>query len=124
MAGVDPTEKLARLAASRVPSATVEVAGAETLPFDDNAFTVAWSISAYHHWPDPEEGLSEAFRVVEEGGRFIIAEGHKASPGGHGLDDSEVDQLVVRLTAVGFGEPMVSHHHAGRKRLVVVTAPA
>ncbi len=124
VAGVDPTEKLARLTAARVPTATVEVAGAEALPFADDAFTVAWSISAYHHWPDPVAGLAEAFRVVEKGGRLIIAEGHKASPGGHGLDDSEVEQLVERLAAVGFGEPTVSHPDAGRKRLVMVTATA
>lgn len=122
LAGVDPTPKLARKAAERVPEAVVEVAGVESLPFDDDAFDVAWSISAFHHWPDPEAGLSEVRRVLELGGRLLIAEWHNDRPGGHGLDDSEIELLRKQMTATGYSEPTVSLHDVGRRQMAIVTA--
>ncbi len=122
--GVDPTERFARLAAARVPSARVEVAGAEALPFEDDSFTVVWSIAAFHHWPDQEAGLSEAKRVLHPGGVLHIAERATDKPGMHGLDPSGIDSLIELMGAVGFDGVETATLRAGRKEMAVVTATA
>lgn len=119
---VDPTETLARQAAARVPAARVEVAGAEALPFADDSFTVAWSISAFHHWSDPDAGITEAFRVLSPGGVVHIAKKDTRRPGLHGLAPSEADEVAAKLVGAGFREPAITHHRAGRQRFVVVSA--
>ena len=122
VAGVDPTERLARQAARRVPSATVEVAGVEALPFPDDAFDLAWSISALHHWPDPGAGLREARRVLAPGGTLHLAERVTPRPGMHGLDPSELDLLVTRLREAGYGRPETMYLPVRRHRVAVVSA--
>lgn len=120
VAGVDPTERFVRLASARVPSARVEVAGAEALPFPDDSFDVAWSIAAYHHWPDPPAGIAEAFRVLAPGGTLHIAERAIDRPGGHGLDPAGVEELAARIEQAGFQQMRTSRLEAGRKEMVVV----
>jgi ubiquinone/menaquinone biosynthesis C-methylase UbiE len=122
VAGVDPTERLARQASRRVPSATVEVAGVESLPFPDDAFDLAWSISAFHHWPDPEAGLRDARRVLTPGGTIHLAERATPRPGMHGLDPSELDLLLTRLRETGYGRPEVTYVPVRRHRMAVVSA--
>ncbi|MGA7272103.1 MAG: class I SAM-dependent methyltransferase [Acidimicrobiia bacterium] len=124
LTGIDPTEKLARLAARRVHPATIEVASVEDMPFPDGSFTVAWSISAYHHWPDQTAGLDEVHRVLEEGGSLHIAERHARGPGQHGLDGSEIALLENRLSEAGFGTLQVRFIELGRKEMAVVSARA
>lgn len=124
LAGLDPTEKLARLAARRVPSATIEVASVDDMPFADASFTAVWSISAYHHWPDQVAGLKEVHRVLEEGGSVHIAERHARGPGQHGLDESEIALLERRLTEAAFGAIQLRFVDVGRKEMAVVSAQA
>lgn len=122
--GVDPTEKLAQKAAKRVPTARVEVAGAESLPFPDASFTVAWSISAFHHWPHQDAGIAEALRVLEPGGVFHLAERLTDRPGSHGLDKTEIEDVRQRMIAAGFTTVEWSVHDVDDKPLVVMRAIA
>lgn len=119
--GVDPTQRFADLASARVPGARLEVAGAEALPFPDDTFTVAWSIAAYHHWPEPAAGIAEAHRVLAPSGRFHIAERALDRTAGHGLDPTGVDELVEGFRTVGFQEIRTAELQARRKRMVVVS---
>lgn len=119
--GVDPTQRFADLASARVPGARLEVAGAEALPFPDDTFTVAWSIAAYHHWPEPAAGIAEAYRVLAPSGRFHIAERALDRSAGHGLDPTGVDELVEGFRTVGFQEIRTAELQARRKRMVVVS---
>ncbi|MDQ3781961.1 MAG: class I SAM-dependent methyltransferase [Actinomycetota bacterium] len=122
--GVDPTEKLARQAARRVPTARVHVAGAESLPFPDASFTVAWSISAFHHWPHQDAGIAEALRVLEPGGVFHLAERLTDKPGIHGLHETEVEDVRLRMQAAGFSTVDWTVHDVDAKPLVVMRAVA
>lgn len=122
LAAVDPTSSLAAMAARRVPAATVEVAAAEKLPFHDNSFTVAWTIASLHHWPDIDAGLAEIGRVLEAGGRLLVAERLLDSDGGHGLSPAEIEDLTRAIGQAGFDEPLVEHHSLRRRRLALVSA--
>jgi len=44
------------------------------LPFDDNAFTKALTVNSLHHWPQPEPGIREVYRVLKPGGHFVVVQ--------------------------------------------------
>lgn len=120
--GVDPTPALASTARKRVPGATVEVGVAEDLPFPDRSFTVVWTISAHHHWDDSEAGLSEAYRVLAPGGRFLLAEYRNRRPEGHGLNDDEAREMEETLAELGFEQVETVRRRSGWRTLLVLVA--
>lgn len=46
---------------------------ATSMPFADDTFDSAWSIWVFEHVPNPEAALSEARRVVKDGGILFLA---------------------------------------------------
>src|SRR5690606_32217917 len=77
--GVEPAQvmrDLARRLTRRTGPGSVDyVEGvAESLPVDDGAATVLWSIATVHHWQDVEAGVAEAHRVLSPGGRLLVGE--------------------------------------------------
>jgi len=48
-------------------------ADALNLPIKDNSVDLAFSIGVLHHTPEPERGVSQAFRVLKKGGVFAVA---------------------------------------------------
>ncbi|NRQ37691.1 class I SAM-dependent methyltransferase [Nonomuraea sp. NN258] len=51
---------------------------ADSLPFDDQSFDAAMSVSSIHHWPDPIAGLREMRRVA----RRVVVFTHDTSDAG------------------------------------------
>jgi ubiquinone/menaquinone biosynthesis C-methylase UbiE len=99
---------------------------AEALPVADRSVTVAWAISSAHHWADVAAGLRELHRVLEPGGRLIIAE-RLARPGArglaaHGFTSSQAAQTAAAAQAAGFAGAGHETHRAGRRTLAVVRA--
>ncbi|MFQ5967712.1 MAG: class I SAM-dependent methyltransferase [Acidimicrobiia bacterium] len=118
--GVDPSPSMVEIAqkrSSEFPNVSFEVGSAEDLPFADGAFTVAWTVSAFHHWADEDAGLVEASRVLAQGGRLLIME--RAGSGKHALSDGGAEELASDLERVGFVDAEVSHH---KKEVVVAAA--
>jgi SAM-dependent methyltransferase len=125
--GVDPSGQMRRLArrrTARLRSAVTVVDGsAERLPLDDGAATVAWAVASFHHWSDPDAGLAELYRVLEPGGRFLIAERLARSRGllrHHALSSSAADDLAARTERAGFAGVTVAAHRPGRHQLLVI----
>ena len=50
-----------------------EVANALNMPFADNTFDLVWSLESGEHMPDKAKFLSECYRVLKPGGKFIFA---------------------------------------------------
>lgn len=64
----DPSEPFAAACRERVPGAEVVVAGAEALPFPDDAFDAALSQLVVNFMEDAEAGVRELARVTRPGG--------------------------------------------------------
>ncbi len=49
-------------------------ADALCLPFPDESFDVVYSFGSAKHWPDPQKGFSECWRVLKQGGELLVAD--------------------------------------------------
>jgi SAM-dependent methyltransferase len=65
---VDPSESFVAAARERHPGVTVELAGAEQLPFPDGSFDASLAQLVVHFMADPVAGLREMARVTLAGG--------------------------------------------------------
>lgn len=97
---------------------------AEALPLPDDSATVLWSLSSVHHWNDRTLGVREVHRVLETGGRLLLAErlikpsarGH----GAHGLTRESAKELAAGVERAGFRNVNIQERTAGRRQLVIV----
>ncbi|MGE5289570.1 MAG: class I SAM-dependent methyltransferase [Micromonosporaceae bacterium] len=129
--GVDPAPPMLRrgryLSGRRSGRGIVFVQGtAEALPVPDQAVTVAWAISSAHHWADIPAGLRELHRVLEPGGRLIIAE-RLTRPGArglaaHGFTQAQAAETVAAAQSAGFAGAGHDTRRAGRRMLAIVRA--
>lgn len=126
--GVDPAPVMLRVARMLTRSARVRYVdgSAEQLPLSDGAATVAWTIACVHHWSDVDAGLSEAYRVLRAGGRFVAIEKQREAGGRglatHGWTLEQATRFAEMSARVGFGDPNVAAHDAGRHPVLSVTA--
>ncbi len=121
-AGVDPSPSMVDRAAERVPQADVRLGSAESIPFEDDVFTAAISVSTYHHWADAEAGLQEVRRVLAPGGRLLIVERKLKRSAGHGLDTVGGESLARLLEANGYVSVEVETIEVGRAEHLAVFA--
>jgi SAM-dependent methyltransferase len=77
--GVDPSKVMLNQARARNAAALAEgrldlrLASADSLPFDDASFDVAFAVNSVQVWPDPVAGLKEVRRCLRPGGRVALA---------------------------------------------------
>lgn len=72
------------------PNIFFVTADAEALPFLDNTFDAVVCRIAAHHFPNPENFVQEAARVLKPGGKLLLID--NVSP-----NDKELDEFVNRL---------------------------
>jgi ubiquinone/menaquinone biosynthesis C-methylase UbiE len=75
--GIDLSPEMiqnARDLAEDLDNVTFEIADAERLPFDDDAFTALLCSNAFHHYPDPRRAVDEMTRVLGPGGRIVLGD--------------------------------------------------
>jgi SAM-dependent methyltransferase len=68
VAAIDPSAPFVEACGSRFPGVDVRQGGAESLPFDDDAFDVAAACLVVHFMADPVRGLGEMRRVTRASG--------------------------------------------------------
>ncbi len=73
VAAADPSSSFAQACAERLPGVRVEVAGAEELPFPDDAFDFAFAQLVVNFMADPAAGVGEMRRVTRPGGTVAAA---------------------------------------------------
>jgi len=83
LTGIDITPKSIELTKKNLElhgyHSNLLVADAENLPFENNTFDVVYSFGVLHHIPDTQKTINEIYRVLNPGGKAIIALYHKYS---------------------------------------------
>ena len=82
-----------------------------SLPFEAASFDKALSVHTVYFWPDPTAHLAEAFRVLRQGGRFVLC--YRSTADKRAVDGfpdtvyrfSSVQEVEDMLKLVGFPEP-------------------
>lgn len=112
--GVDPSAAMVAQATRRnrgaIQEGHVEIlqASADALPFGDREFSCAVSVNAIQSWPSAEAGLWELQRVIEPGGRLVLAvrashwSWNPFALGRKGYSCAMIDSLEAQLVSVGF----------------------
>lgn len=85
---------------------------AASLPWSSECFTAVACIETFYFWKDPLSALSEIFRVLKFGGRFVIEMAYNKEDGlDHakdikkmGLNLYSADEMKEILEASGFGD--------------------
>ena len=68
VAALDPSTHFVEAARTRLPGVDIRLAGAESIPFDDDSFDVALAELVVHFMSDPVAGITEMARVTKPGG--------------------------------------------------------
>lgn len=125
--GVDPSPAMVRIAqrrSRRDPTARFAVGHAADVPVDDDTIDVAWTIAAFHHWPDADAGLAEARRVLAPGGRLLVGEKRLRREQGHGLTPAGATRLVADLERLGFRDATTTQVRVWPLTMTIVEARA
>jgi len=70
--GVDVSLKMLRIAKKRAGPSLLLLADADRLPFKDESFDAAVSVTLLQNMPNPAETVRELARVVKPGGKVIL----------------------------------------------------
>jgi SAM-dependent methyltransferase len=75
--GVDAAVGMIKHAQAVLPAQSrirFRVATAEKLPFANGQFDLVFSTMTFHHWDDQRGAISEVARVLQPGGRWLLAD--------------------------------------------------
>ena len=75
--GLDISPKMLEKAAEKlasVPGVTLTEGRAGALPYPAESFDIVTCVMSFHHYPYPETAVSEAYRVLREGGLYILSD--------------------------------------------------
>jgi ubiquinone/menaquinone biosynthesis C-methylase UbiE len=75
LAGIDISEKMLNVAKKRLgKEADLRNGDSERLPWKNNSFDIVTCTDSFHHYPNPKAVLNEMRRVLNPGGKVIIAD--------------------------------------------------
>jgi len=92
LVGIDFSEGMVTKARQLTPTATIYQASSDHMPLQDDSVDLVTTTMSFHHWSDQVHGVHEAYRVLQHGGYFILADTNI----GHGspLSRSQVKALL------------------------------
>ena len=129
--GIDFSAAVVKIATTNVPEAEFHEGDAQSLPYADNSFDAVVCGFGIIHVPDPQQALSEMYRVLKPAGRIAVSVWEPpASNNGFGLlygsikanadmgvdlphgpdffQFSDPDKLANALLEIGFSESSIS----------------
>jgi ubiquinone/menaquinone biosynthesis C-methylase UbiE len=113
--GIDLTDASIALVRKRFEieglSASLRVADAEALPFDDASFDLVYSHGVLHHTPDTQRAVDEIYRVLRRGGTAMVMLYHKNSYNYY-INIMALRRMGVRLLGFDWG-PRFVHYITG-----------
>jgi ubiquinone/menaquinone biosynthesis C-methylase UbiE len=97
--GIDVLEKHLDIAREKQCSEQVQImfGNAMDMPFEANTFDRIYNVESAFHYQDKNQFVSEAFRVLKPGGKFVVADILQKSSAKH--------KLLSRFIQGGIGSP-------------------
>lgn len=117
VSGIDPAPRQIARARAKARRAGLDIdfrqGVIEDLPFDEESFDAVTSTLMMHHLPDDlkAKGLAEIWRVLEPGGRVVIADFTRSDHGRDYSTDDRTEQvgLAEIVAAAGFIDLETEH---------------
>ena len=73
--GLDLSPEMIKQAKSKNIKNAIFVEGrSDEIPFDDNTFNIVTCSQSFHHYPDTDNAMQEARRVLKPGGLYILSD--------------------------------------------------
>lgn len=73
--GLDLSPEMLKMAKKKLPESVFLTEGSsDSLPYEDNSFDIVTCIQSFHHYPNPEKAMAEAYRVLKNGGLYILSD--------------------------------------------------
>ena len=73
--GLDLSPEMVRVSNSKnIKNAKFIEGRSDELPFEDEKFDVVTCSQSFHHYPDTDKAMQEAYRVLKKGGIYIISD--------------------------------------------------
>ncbi len=124
--GIDHSQEMVRAATRRNAQAitaghvTLQQGDVTTLPFADNQFDKIFSIQTLYFWSDPEQTLSEIFRVLKPNGMLIVtlSTGTIDNTETTGLEQYQLlleEQIIPCMKQLGFIQASIIQGPASRQ---------
>ena len=70
--GIDVEENMIEQVKIKCPEMKISLCSCDSTPFEDNTFDVITACMAYHHFPNKEAFIKEAYRLLKKGGKLYI----------------------------------------------------
>jgi ubiquinone/menaquinone biosynthesis C-methylase UbiE len=106
----------------KIPHASFEVAGADSLPFPANTFDAVISRFGVMFFPSPGDAVREMLRVVKPGGRIAMAVWHYAERNPFHYTVSQVVERYAQSTVATPGSPDMFRFASPGELLDIVTS--
>ena len=125
LAGIDPSEVMARLARKRMRPwidtgrAEIALASSAKIPHPDGRFDAALGVHVVYFWNDPLADLGEIRRVLRPGGRVLLGYRPRDEETVAALPATvyalrTMDQIEALLAESGFVEVRTARHSIGK----------
>ena len=72
--GLDLSPEMLKIARAKLDDVIFTEGSADNLPYEDNSFDIVTCIQSFHHYPYPEKAMREAYRVLKQGGLYILSD--------------------------------------------------
>ena len=118
LSGCDPADEMIERARAANPGASLTVASAESLPFEDDHFDVAVMIEVVRYLADPEPALRELARVLRPGGLALVTFAPRFTTTAYPL----VNRLTGRVRVPGMTDVRQHFHTAGGAERLLAAA--
>lgn len=73
--GLDLSPEMLKMAKEKLSESVCLTEGSsDKLPYEDSSFDIVTCIQSFHHYPNPEKAMAEAYRVLKKGGLYILSD--------------------------------------------------
>ena len=95
--GFDLSPEMLRMAKKKLPKSVFLTEGSsDNLLYEDNSFDIVTCVQSFHHYPAPEKSMAEAYRVLKNGGLYILSD-----TGYGGFPKWIYNKFILKITNTG-----------------------